>query len=243
MARTLLNRRSVARSPILLASKSDRPVPIPGSTGDGLALHTADSAVFAGLCRTLQASGVRVSTQGPFDTTRASPAWSQVCCVLVDLDQPKVSGVSIIRRVRQQNALLPIIFVAEKPVLRDVVDSMKTGAFDFFEKPFDASRLATRVEEAVLSYRRLQPVLAEISRIEQLIIALTKRERQLFDLVLAGKSTKEIAYDLGIRDVTVDFHRRNLYRKMKVNNAVNLAIIIENYRHERMKVLSALPPA
>jgi DNA-binding NarL/FixJ family response regulator len=77
--------------------------------------------------------------------------------------------------------------------------------------------------------------------VEQLVEALTKRERQLFDLVLAGKTTKEIAFDLGIRDVTVDFHRRNLYRKMGVTNAVNLATLIENYRHERMRMAAAIP--
>jgi DNA-binding NarL/FixJ family response regulator len=93
----------------------------------------------------------------------------------------------------------------------------------------------------MIFHRRLLPVLAEIARIEQLVDGLTKRERQLFDLVLAGKTTKEIAFDLGIRDVTVDFHRRNLYRKMGVNNAVNLAIIIENYRHERMRMAGAIP--
>jgi two-component system response regulator DctR len=136
---------------------------------------------------------------------------------------------------------VPVIFTSAKPDLRDVVDTLKAGAFDFFEKPFETAALANRVEAAMIFHRRLLPVLAEIARIEQLVDGLTKRERQLFDLVLAGKTTKEIAFDLGIRDVTVDFHRRNLYRKMGVNNAVNLAIIIENYRHERMRMAGAIP--
>jgi len=225
----------VARSSTMFISKSDLTVSLPEGVGDGVALHASDPSAFAGLCKTLQASGVRFSAQGPVGSARSFPAWSNVCCVVADLDPPAASGTSFLRSIRQTNACLPIIFVAEKPHVTWVVDVMKAGAFDFFEKPFEPSRLAARIEEAIVAYRRILPILSEIARVERLLQSLTRREREMFDLVLDGKSTKEIGFELGIRDVTVDFHRRNLYRKMQVHNAVNLAILIENYRHERQK--------
>ena len=230
----------VARSSTMFVSKLDRTVSMPEGASDGVALHASDPSVFTGLCRALQVSGVRVSSQGSVEVAHSFPAWSQVCCIVAELDFAPASGASFVRTIRHSHAGLPIIFVAEKPPVPGVVDAMKAGAFDFFEKPFEANKLAARIEEAILSYRRMLPILAEVARVERLLQALTRRERQMFDLVLDGKSTKEMAFELGIRDVTVDFHRRNLYRKMEVNNAVNLAIIIENYRHERQKTSVAI---
>jgi len=225
----------VARSSPMFVSKLDRTVSMPEGASDGVALHASDPSVFTGLCTALQACGVRASSQGSVNLARSFPAWSQVCCIVAELDFAPTSGASFIRTIRQSHSCLPVIFVAEKPPVAGVVDAMKAGAFDFFEKPFDPGKLAARIEEAILFYRRMLPILAEVARVERLLQALTRRERQMFDLVLDGKSTKEIAFELGIRDVTVDFHRRNVYRKMEVNNAVNLAIIVENYRHERQK--------
>lgn len=221
----------------MFISKLDRPVSIPESAGDGVALHAFDHSAYASLCKTLNASGIRVSAQGLIEGARAFPCWNQVCCVVVEVDSRQLPASVLLRSIRQNHLFLPVIFLAERTTVSAAVDAMKSGAFDFFEKPWDPSRVAGRIEDAILTYRRMFPVFAEIARIERLLHSLTKRERQLFDLVLDGKSTKEIAFDLGIRDVTVDFHRRNLYRKMEVTNAVNLAIMIENYRHEKMKAV------
>ncbi|RFC49161.1 MAG: two-component system, LuxR family, response regulator DctR [Verrucomicrobia bacterium] len=208
---------------------------MPDQPGDGVALHLSDPSSSAPLCKLLQASGIRVTTQGLIDRSRPFNCWSQVGCIVAELESRNPTALTILRTIRQLHAGLPVIFVAEKPQVSTVVESIKCGAFDFFERPWDPNRLAARIEEAITTYRRTFPVFSEIARVDQLLRGLTRRERQLFDLILDGKSTKEMAFELGIRDVTVDFHRRNLYRKMEVDNPVNLALMIENYRHERQK--------
>jgi FixJ family two-component response regulator len=222
----------------MFLSKLDHPVALPEHAGDGVALHVADPASYASVCKILQGNGIRASAQGLIERSRPFPCWNQACCVVAELGARHVTALSVLRTIRNAHACLPVILIAEKPPISTVVDAMRWGAFDFFEKPWDAAMLAHRIEEGILAYRRTFPVFTEIARVEQLIKGLTRRERQLFDLVLDGKSTKEIAFELEIREVTVDFHRRNLYRKMEVSNAVNLAIMIENYRHEKMKTVS-----
>lgn len=223
----------------IFLSKLEPLLPLPEFPGDGVAIHVSDPSAYAPVCKLLQLSGVRTTLQGLIDRPRPFPCWQQVSCVVAELESRHLTALSTLRSIRQANACLPVIFVAEKPPVSTVVESMKSGAFDFFDRPWDATRFSARIEEAIASYRRNFPVVTEITRVDRLLRALTKRERQLFDLILGGKSTKEMAFELGIRDVTVDFHRRNLFRKMEVDNSVNLALMIENYRHERVR-LSAI---
>jgi FixJ family two-component response regulator len=129
-----------------------------------------------------------------------------------------------------------VILVASDPPVPVVVEAMKAGAFDLLERPVDPVRFVERVWEAISVRRSHLAEAAEVQRVESLLENLTRRERQLVELILAGMSTKEVAYELGIREVTVDFHRRNVYKKMGVENSVRLSRMVENYRHRKERL-------
>ncbi len=103
------------------------------------------------------------------------------------------------------------------------VDSLKRGAFDFFEKPFNDNKLMDRVQEALALSREAGLAAAVHDRLE----SLSAREKEVLDLILQGKMNKVIADHLGISMRTVEVHRAHIFDKMQVKTAVELAGILK----------------
>ena len=103
------------------------------------------------------------------------------------------------------------------------VDSLKRGAFDFFEKPFNDNRLMDRVQEALAASRAAGDQAAVQARLD----LLSAREREVLNLILAGKINKVIADELGISIRTVEVHRSHIFDKMNVKTAVELARLLK----------------
>ncbi|HOI53085.1 MAG TPA: LuxR C-terminal-related transcriptional regulator, partial [Azonexus sp.] len=101
---------------------------------------------------------------------------------------------------------------------------------DFFEKPFNDNELVSRIAEAIDLDARQRAAHAEADSVNSRISRLTTRERQIMDLVLAGKYNKVIADELNISMRTVEVHRANLFDKMQVKTAVELANLFKNGR-------------
>jgi two-component system, LuxR family, response regulator DctR len=103
------------------------------------------------------------------------------------------------------------------------VDSLKRGAFDFFEKPFNDNDLMDRVEQALAASR----LAAEATAVRSRLATLSTREREVLDLILAGKMNKVVADELGISMRTVEVHRAHIFDKMQVKTAVELAGLLK----------------
>lgn len=146
-------------------------------------------------------------------------------CLLLDVRMPGTSGVALFNELKTKGLLhrRPVIFLTGHGDVPMAVDMLKNGAFDFFEKPFNDNQLMDRVLEALARSRAGGAEDAVQSR----LAALSVREREVLDLILAGKMNKVIADELGISMRTVEVHRAHIFDKMNVKTAVELARLLK----------------
>ncbi|MDB5770520.1 MAG: two-component system, LuxR family, response regulator DctR [Burkholderiales bacterium] len=146
-------------------------------------------------------------------------------CILLDVRMPDISGVALfdVLAARGLTNLLPVIFLTGHGDVPMAVDTLKRGAFDFFEKPFNDNKLMDRVQEALAASLEA----GETAAIQARLGALSAREREVLDLILDGKMNKVIADQLGISMRTVEVHRAHIFDKMNVKTAVELARLLK----------------
>jgi two-component system response regulator DctR len=146
-------------------------------------------------------------------------------CVLLDVRMPDMSGAALfdLLTTRGLTQRMPVIFLTGHGDVPMAVDTLKRGAFDFFEKPFNDNKLMDRIEEALAASREA----GAIAKVHDRLATLSAREREVLDLILAGKMNKVIADDLGISMRTVEVHRAHIFDKMNVKTAVELARLLK----------------
>lgn len=146
-------------------------------------------------------------------------------CVLLDVRMPNISGAALFDTLAARNLTrrMPVIFLTGHGDVPMAVDTLKRGAFDFFEKPFNDNKLMDRVQEALTASRDA----GADAEIHTRLSSLSIREREVLDLILAGKMNKVIADELGISMRTVEVHRAHIFDKMNVKTAVELARLLK----------------
>jgi RNA polymerase sigma factor (sigma-70 family) len=151
-------------------------------------------------------------------------------CIVLDLRMPGMTGLVVQERLALAGFHSPIIFITAFAEVSTAVAAMKGGAIDYLEKPFSSQQLLGRIEEAVQRDRELRRRRAEQLEIERRLSCLTPRERQVLELLLAGKLNREIAEELRIARRTVEVHRCNVMKKMRATTAIDLARIVMSAR-------------
>jgi two-component system response regulator DctR len=146
-------------------------------------------------------------------------------CVLLDVRMPGMNGIAVFDQLVARGLLprLPAIFLTGHGDVPMAVDSLKRGAFDFFEKPFNDNDLMDRVEQALAASRGA----SHAAEVRARLALLSAREREVLDLILAGKMNKVVADELGISMRTVEVHRAHIFDKMQVKSAVELAGLLK----------------
>ncbi|MCB8838579.1 response regulator FixJ [Aurantimonas sp. VKM B-3413] len=135
-------------------------------------------------------------------------------CVVSDVRMPGIDGLELQRRLKASGIRLPVIIMTGHADVALAVQAMKDGAIDFIEKPFDEDAMLAAIRNALGGFRANVEQDAETSATRAKLSALSARERQVLDGLLAGHPNKTIAYDLGISPRTVEVHRANLMAKM-----------------------------
>ncbi len=143
-------------------------------------------------------------------------------CVLTDVRMPEITGIDLLRRVREVKPDLPVIVITGHGDVPLAVEAMKLGAADFLEKPFDDDLLIASVRSALDQGAGAAKRNAEIADINEKLAGLSNRERQVLEGLVAGKPNKVIAFDLGISPRTVEIYRANLMTKMSANSLSDL---------------------
>ncbi len=147
-------------------------------------------------------------------------------CVVLDVRMGGMSGVELFDRLLARGARLPVLFLTGHGDVPLAVSALKKGAFDFVEKPFNDNDLVDRIVAALghdaLRRRRQESEATVAAR----AAALTPRERQVMERILAGDYNKTIADGLGIAVRTVEVHRARIFEKMGVRSAVELAQLL-----------------
>ena len=159
-------------------------------------------------------------------------------CLVLDVRLPEITGVELYRRLRQRGARHPFIVITAYGGTRLAVEVMKLGAIDILEKPFKNADLLARVSEAVTEDQRRRQKDRQAQLIVSRLSVLGQREREVADLVAEGRSSKEIATALGIRAKTVEVHRHNIFKKLGVESAAELATLIAKARSLGHDILS-----
>ena len=151
-------------------------------------------------------------------------------CVVTDVRMPGLSGIDLLRRLRELNSALPVIVITGHGDVPLAVEAMKFGAVDFLEKPFDDEVLLGAVRSAIKTRSNDQDRQALKAAINDRLTLLSNRERDVLEGLVAGNPNKTIAYDLGISPRTVEIYRANVMTKMQaasLSDLVRMALIGE----------------
>jgi len=151
-------------------------------------------------------------------------------CLVTDMRLPGLSGLELEARLREKGCRLPFVVISGCADVGSAVRAIQAGAVDYIEKPFDGQLLIDAVNEALRRDAEARSRRAFRSRVRARIESLSRRERQVGGLLAAGKTSKEIAYELKISPKTADFHRSNLLRKMQVRSVVELVLLVYGAR-------------
>ena len=146
----------------------------------------------------------------------------QAGCLVLDVRMAGMSGLELQSRLRELGMTIPTIIITGHGDVPMAVEAMKAGALDFIEKPFRDQVLLDSIQRAIESDRRTREARKQSAEFESRVGCLTERERQIMDLLMLGKANKVIAYELGISQKTVDFHRSNVLTKLGVGSVVDL---------------------
>lgn len=151
-----------------------------------------------------------------------SEPWA--CCVLLlDIRMEPLSGLATFERLKAMGWPWPVLFLTGHGDVGMAVAAVKQGAWDFLEKPFQNNLLVDRVEAARQAALALQAGSREKLEFQKALAGLSAREREVLGELLAGHYNKNIAEHLGITPRTVEFHRANIFEKLQVQSAVELA--------------------
>jgi two-component system response regulator FixJ len=142
----------------------------------------------------------------------------------------EMSGIELLRRVRERSGAMPVIVITGHGDIALAVEAMKAGAADFIEKPFDDEALLGAIHDAFGRGAAAEHREAMRHTISARLEALSQRERQVLNGLLAGRANKAIAYDLGISPRTVEVYRANVMSKMQagsLSELVRMALFVD----------------
>lgn len=142
-------------------------------------------------------------------------------CLVVDIRMPVMGGFELLEELNKKHNHLPIIFITGHGDVPMAVRAMQEGAIDFVLKPINDQILLEKIQKAIVLDKKWLETATDAIAPER-IASLTPREREVWECIAAGKLNKQIASDLKISSATVEFHRANLMRKLKVKTAAHL---------------------
>jgi two-component system response regulator DctR len=154
-------------------------------------------------------------------------------CILLDIRMGEMSGNELFGCLIERGCRLPVIFLTGHGNVPLAVSMLKNGAFDFIEKPFNGNALVSRVSEALAFDEAQRQAAASADSVRRRLARLSSREEQVMERILTGKQNRVIADELRISMRIIEEHRANLFRKMGVRTAVQLAQVMGLVRHDR----------
>jgi two-component system, LuxR family, response regulator FixJ len=196
-----------------------------------------DAAVRGGLSTLLTAAGLDVRTYASAQEFLEQYDPGQPGCLILDIRMPGMDGLDLQEQLTGLGSLLPVIILSGHADVPAAVRALKGGALDLMEKPFEPQLLLTRVREAIERDTALRRKLSQQSGVAERLAGLTHREREIMELILAGRANKVIAIDLGISERTVEFHRANVMKKMRARSLTELINLVR-----RVDNVNGTPP-
>jgi FixJ family two-component response regulator len=143
-------------------------------------------------------------------------------CLILDVNLPDLSGLDIQQRISDEKSSTPIIFITGYGDIPTSVRAMKAGAAEFLTKPLDDAILIAAIREAVLRSQANLRREGALRQLQERFGSLSKREREVMNLVVKGLMNKQVGFELGISEITVKAHRGKVMEKMRATTFVDL---------------------
>ena len=143
-------------------------------------------------------------------------------CLVADLRMPRMTGLELQEQLLRRGIHLPIIFLSGHGTVRHAVQAMEHGAVDFLEKPYEKDVLLERIRGAFVRHQNESVRVARESELRRNFGELTRRQREVFERVVAGKPNKVVAAELGLAEKTVELHRSKMMKCMGADSLAEL---------------------
>ncbi len=185
-----------------------------------------DPSVLKGLRLLMKSVKLKVQTYSGAQDFLDAYDPDQPGCLVLDVRMPGMSGLELQETLRKKNTTIPVIIITGYGEVPTAVQAMKEGAVDFLEKPFNAQVLVDQVQKAIAKDAQIRKKHALQQAISVRLALLTPREREVTDLVIAGKPNKAIASELGLSPKTIESHRARVMEKMEVDSVAELVALV-----------------
>jgi FixJ family two-component response regulator len=181
-----------------------------------------DPAIRKAIDRLLRSVGLRVELFESAHEFRQSNRPDAASCIVLDVRLPGQSGLNLQRDLAAADIRVPVIFISAHGDIPMSVRAMKAGAVEFLTKPFHDQDLLDAIEVALEKDRARRAEDKLTAELRERLDTLTARERQVMQLVVAGRLNKQIAAELGISEMTAKIHRGQVFRKMQAASLPDL---------------------
>lgn len=149
----------------------------------------------------------------------------KVGCLVLDVRMPGMTGPELQKRLQAEGTDLPIIFLTAYGDVPTAVQTLKSGAFEFLEKPLRTDALRAAITKAIDVHAQRRQRQAKARDFERRAASLSRREHDVFELLVRGRSVKDIALELGVDPKTVHTHRARVLEKFEVNSNAELVVL------------------
>jgi FixJ family two-component response regulator len=187
-----------------------------------------DPGVLKALERMLRANDFAVEAFTSPAAFLDRPRYDGIACLLLDLKMPVLTGLDVQGEMSRKGNPMPIIFLSAEGDVPSTARAMREGAIDFLVKPVDEQQLLDALERARLQALTLHQQKHREQEAEERLARLTRREREVCELVAQGLLNKQIAYELGMSEKTVKVHRGRVTRKLNVDSVAALVRLMSN---------------
>lgn len=203
---------------------------VPASAEPTVFVVDDDQAVRQSLGLLIKSVGLQVMTYASAQEflDRYNPA--QPGCLVLDVRMPGISGIELQRTLRERSMRIPIIIVTGHGDVPIAVRAMKDGAMEFMEKPFSQQLLLEHIRAALAQDAQWRQEQVKNASVEARLALLTPRERQVMEMVVAGRANKEIAHELGLSKKTVEVHRAHVMQKLEAESLPQLVELMVSTR-------------
>jgi FixJ family two-component response regulator len=185
-----------------------------------------DVRIREALSELLASHGISVATFASAGAYVDAEKPKRPACLILDVELPDINGLDLQKQIAEGDHP-PIVFITGHGDIPSSVRAIKHGAVDFLTKPFSDADLMQAVRTAVAQDRKTHVERADLDVLRQRYLDLTPREREVLPLVISGLLNKQAAAELGISEVTLQIHRRNVMQKMAAASLADLVRIAE----------------